>query len=293
VPGRGSSVNAVAVAAVRWLQQFLRQESNATRAALGLAIAGHVIIALLLLLGAFERMEPASAVAIPVGIVMEKSGEQVSAPPASAPNDQSPWPSIPAVADVDKRAKAPLATLDVNGIDLPKQPGHDGGNPSQDTAGIPLPPADGEFASGDESAPSWAKYIAPVGPAPPRTEAREPGEDDMTAIKEEKVECGAKARWQSPVAGIRQKGRVIGIANAAQALALIRSSQVMTDRRINPNYVRKPQVFAETLDGSRKSSVVLPAGVTVNVGDVIEIDSGHVDPSDPCQYIPNIAVGMH
>jgi hypothetical protein len=64
----------------------------------------------------------------------------------------------------------------------------------------------------------------------------------------------------------------------------------MTDRRINPNYIRSRQVFAETLDGVNKSSVVLPPGLTVNVGDVIEIDSGHVDPSDRCQYIPNVAV---
>jgi hypothetical protein len=28
----------------------------------------------------------------------------------------------------------------------------------------------------------------------------------------------------------------------------------------------------------------------VNVGDMIEFDQGHVDPSKPCQYIPNLAV---
>jgi hypothetical protein len=28
----------------------------------------------------------------------------------------------------------------------------------------------------------------------------------------------------------------------------------------------------------------------VNAGDVIEFDQGYVDPSDPCQYIPNLAV---
>ena len=64
----------------------------------------------------------------------------------------------------------------------------------------------------------------------------------------------------------------------------------MTDRRINPNYIGKQQVFAETLDGIKKTSVVLAAGFAVSVGDVIEIDSGHVDPSDHCQYIPNVAV---
>ena len=67
----------------------------------------------------------------------------------------------------------------------------------------------------------------------------------------------------------------------------------MTDRRINPKYIGKQQVFAETLDGVTKSSVVLPAGLIVNVGEVIEIDSGHVDPFNPCQYIPNVVVSKH
>jgi len=39
-----------------------------------------------------------------------------------------------------------------------------------------------------------------------------------------------------------------------------------------------------------KGNVVLPAGFTVNKGDVIDIDLGHIDPSDPCHYIPNIAI---
>jgi hypothetical protein len=290
-------------AAVKWLQKFLRKESSGAHLAIGLAIAGHVIITLLLMLGAFERTEAAMVVSIPVEIVMEKpdtpappdqqalpNPQASPSPTASAPNEQNPWPSIPDVADVDKHAKAPLATLDVNGIDLPKQPGKDGGDPKRDMAGIPLPPADGEFASGADAASSWAMHVAPIGPAPPQTTAREPGEDDMTAIKEQKTQCGANAKWQSPAAGSRQPGRVIGIATEAQALALIRSSQLMTDRRINPKYASRRQVFAETLDGVNKSSVVLPPGITVNVGDLIEIDSGHVDPSDRCRYIPNIAV---
>jgi hypothetical protein len=292
------------VPAVKWLQKLLRQESNGARLAVGLAIAGHVVIAALLIIGAFERTDAAAVDSIPVEIVMEKpdtpapQGQQAppnpqASPPPTTPasNEQNPWPSIPAVADVDKHAKAPLATLDVNGIDLPKQPGQDGGDPKRDMAGTPLPSADGEFASGADAASSFAMHVAPVGPAPPQTTAHEPGEDDITAIKEQKTQCGAKARWQSPAAGTRQPARVIGIATEAQALALIRSSQVVTDRRINPKYVGSPQVFAERLDGAGKSSVVLPPGLTVNVGDVIETTSGHVDPSDHCQYIPNIAIG--
>jgi hypothetical protein len=273
------------VAVVEWLQHFLRKESNNRRMAYGLAIAGHVIIALVLLLGFFERTEPASIAETPVEIVMEEPAA-ASPPPVSAPNEQNGSPSAPAVADADKHAKAPRATLDVNGVDLSKQPGHDGGDPSSNLAKLPMPPAAGDLASGAASLPSWA--AEPIGVAQRQATARESGEDELTAIKEPKLECGAKARWSPPRTKIRKQAMVIGIATAAQALAMTRSSQVMVDRRISPNYAANTEVFADTWEG--KTIVVLPAGLTVNAGDVIKFDQGHVDPSDPCQYIPNLAV---
>ena len=298
----GLQVPIAAVPAVKWLQNLLRQESSGIRLALGLAIAGHVIIALLLMLGAFERTEAAAVVSIPVEIVMEKPDtpappdpqaspdqQASSSPTAPAPNEQNPWPSIPTVADVDKHAKAPLARLDVNGIDLPKQPGKDGGDPKRDMAGIPLPEADGEFASGVESAPSWATNIAPFGPAPPQITAREQGEDEITTIKEQKLECGRKARGRYRTTGGRTQAKVIGIASAAQAENMARISQAETDRRFDPKYKKTMSVFVETKDGNT-GPVVLAAGLSVNVGDVIEVEFGHIDPSNPCQFIPNLAV---
>jgi hypothetical protein len=275
------------MAVVEWLQQFLLQESNNSRLAYGLAIAGHLIIALILLLGFFERTEPAPVTAMPVEIVMEEPAA-ASPPPVSTPDEKSSMPSVPAVADADKHAKAQLATVDVNGVNRPKQPGHDGGDPSSGPNEIPMPRAAGDLASG-VSLPSWA--VEPIGLAQRQATAREPGEDELTAIREAKLECGAKARRRSPRAGIRGQAEVLGIATPAQALALIRSTQVMMDRHINPNYVANMEVFTETWEG--KTIVVLPAGVTVNVGDMIEFDFGHVDPSDPCQYIPNLAVSKH
>jgi hypothetical protein len=268
------------VAVVEWLQHFLLQESNNRRTAYGLAIAGHVIIALILLHGFVERTEPASVAAMPVDIVMEEPP-----PPVSASNEQDRLPSIPAVADANKRAKAPRATMDINGINQPKQPGQNGGDPGSDP-GVPLPHTAGDAASGAASLPSWA--IEPVGLAQRQATARVPGEDELTAIKEPKLECGAKARWPSPRATMRERAAVVGIATAAQARALTRSSQIMMDRRINPNYATNTEVFVNTWEG--KTVVVLPSEVTVNVGDVIEFDQGHVDPTNPCQYIPNLAV---
>jgi hypothetical protein len=273
---------------VRWLQHFLQQESNNRRMAYALAVAGHGVIALILLLGFFGRAEPELAAAIPVEIVMEEPAA-ASPPPVSAPNEQKVLPSTPAVADADKRAKASRAARDVNGVDQPKQPGHDGGDPSPDPAGLATPSAAGDLASGAASLPSWT--IEPVGPAQQQAMAREPGEDELTAIKEPKLECGAKAKWPSPRTGTRKQAVVMGIATAAQAQAMTRSSQALADRRVNPNYATGMAAFVETWEG--KTGVVLAAGNTVNVGDVIEFDEGHIDPSDPCQYIPNFAVSKH
>lgn len=279
------------MAVVRWLQHFLQQESNNRRMAYALAIAGHVVIALILLLGFFGGTEPALIAAIPVEIVTEEPA--AASPPLSAPNEQNVMPGIPAVADADKRAKAPRTARDVNGVDQPKQPGHDGGDASPNPAGLatPLatPLAAGDLASGDAPLSSWT--VQPIGPAQQQAMAREPGEDELTAIKEPKLECGAKAKWRSPRTGTRKQAVVTGIATAAQALAMTRSSQVLADRRVSPNYATGIAAFAETWEG--KTGVVLATGLTVNVGDVIEFDEGHIDPSDPCQYIPNFAVSKH
>jgi hypothetical protein len=266
------------------LRHFLQQESNNRRMAYALAVAGHVAIALFLLVGFFGRTEPALVAAMPVEIVVEEPAA-ASPPPAPAPNKQSVLPSIPAVADADKRAKAQRAARDFNGVDQPKQPGHDGGDPSPDPAELATPRANGDLAS----LSSWA--IQPVGPTQQQAMAREPGEDELTAIKEPKFECGAKAKWPSPRTGTRKQAVVVGIATAAQALAMNRSSQVLADRRVSPNYATGLAVFTETWEG--KTGVVLATGFNVNVGDVIEFDEGHIDPSDPCQYIPNFAVSRH
>jgi hypothetical protein len=284
-----------AVAVVDRVQQV--SQSDDAGLGYGLSIAGHVIIALLLMFGVFERIELFPVVAIPIEIVMEKPPQTArqdaaaSSSAVSAPGEQNRPSGIPAVADDDKRAKAPLAALNRNGIDQPKPPGYDGQDSSTDQAGIPLPPApEGELASGGVSAPSRALVIAPIGPALPQTTAREPGEDELTALREQKVECGVLAKRPTPATMTREQARVKGFATKAQALAMIRSNQQVLDRHINPNYIGYQRAFVESLDGVRKFIVLLPAGFSVNVGDVIQYDRSHLDPSDSCQYIPNFAV---
>jgi hypothetical protein len=288
------------MAVVDRLQQLSMQESDDSSMGYWLSIAGHVIIVLLLMLGVLERIELIPVSVIPVEIVMVKPAEAArqdasastpAAPAVSARGEQSHPSGIPAVADVDKRAKAPLAALNVNGIDRPKQPGYDGRDQSADQGGIPLRPVpDAELASGGVSEPSRAIVIAPVGPAPPQTTAREPGEDELTALKEQKIECGVMAKRPTPAMVTQGQARVKGFATEAQALTMMRSNQALLDRHVNPNYIANRRLFVESLDGARKFIVLLPSGLVVNIGDVIEYDQHHIDPSDSCQFIPNLAV---
>ena len=296
-----SSIDAVAVVVDR-LQQFQQsfpQSSDYSGIGYGLSISGHVIIALLLLFGVFEHIERIPVTAIPVEIVMDKPAEAdrqdapAASPAAPALNEQNRSSGTFAVADVEKRAKAPLAAVNVNGVDQPKQPGHDGAdpvsNPSSDPAGSPLPKSEDELAPGDVPAPSQAMVVGPLGPAPPQTTAREPGDDELTALAEQKIQCGIMAKLQLRTAPIRNRGRVISFPTETMRLVSLRKTQLLADRRVNPNYLRSQTVIVE-LDGFRRHTVDLPSGFTVYAGDEIEFNRGYIDPANACQFIPAIAV---
>jgi hypothetical protein len=293
-----------AMESVEQLRPFVPEQSGDRRIGYGLSIAGHIIVTLLLIFGVFERIQLVARVQIPVEIVMEKS-PKAARQDTSAPQDASAAPDvkpagsasdgasnssgIPAVADVDKHAKAPQAAVNVNGIDSPKPPGQDGA----DHAGVVLPvdPNGEAIAAGGASDASQVMVIAPIGPARPQVTAREPGEDEWTAIKQQKIECGVMAKSPTPAVATRKQARVKGFATRAQALQIMRSNQAALDRHVNPSYIGIQRLFAEALDGSKRFIVLLPAGVTANVGDVIEYDTHHIDPLDSCQFIPNLAVG--
>ncbi|WP_426425391.1 hypothetical protein [Bradyrhizobium genosp. A] len=256
---------------------------------IGFSIAGHAIIALLLMLEIFARIDSLPSTEIPVEIVIEKPAEARSQKATSNEQNRSPAYS-PAVADAEKRAKAPLAVLNANGLDQPKPPGRDGSDPNSDVIGLPWPVTGSGLAAGTVPAPSKVVIAAPVGPALPQITAREPGENEWTALAEQKVQCGIMAKRSTQVVATRIQAKVLGIPTEAQSLAATRSTQASLDRHMNPNYVRSPGVFVENMDGASRATVKLPSGFTANPGDIIEYDRGHMDPSDPCQYIPNLAV---
>jgi hypothetical protein len=271
----------------RWAYDFL---SGIRRRGIGIgfSIAGHIIIALLLLLEIFARIEPLPATETPVEIVIEKPPQTGSQKEASS-EQKSPADGLPTIADDDKRARAPLAALNVNGVDRPKLPGQDGSDPSVNAVGLPMPTGDSGPAAGSAPTRSRVVIAAPIGPALPQMTARVPGEDEYNALKEQKVMCGIMARIPMRAAPVRVHARVTALLTEAQSIAGTRSTQASRDRRTNPKYLRNRFVSVETVEGDKRG-VALPPGLTVNVGDAIEFDRGYIDPSDSCQFIPNLAV---
>ncbi len=269
--------------AVERLQQFeqavLQGSDDDPSIGYGLSISGHSVIVLLLLIGIFERVGPVEVPAVPIEIVL------VVAPAA-------PSASF-AVADVEKQANAPLGTISMNGIDQPLLPGIDGADRRGTSAEIPVQD-EGELARGDPSATSEKIVNGPLGPAPLPAFARVPGVDALTAIPEPKVHCGAMAQRQIRPAPVKARGKVLGILNETSAMTSRRLTQVVGDRRENPSYRYDRMVLIELEnepEGSPKRAAVnLPPGFVVNVGDEIELNRAYVDPSDPCQFIPSLAI---
>ena len=84
-------------------------------------------------------------------------------------------------------------------------------------------------------------------------------------------------------------GTVIGYEGAAEAQQRMLANERAIGGPINPAYANTPRAIVRT-DGTPPGGVaqivVLPPGVTVNVGDRITFNSAHRDMSMPCGYIP-------
>jgi hypothetical protein len=95
-------------------------------------------------------------------------------------------------------------------------------------------------------------------------------------------------------AGPSGRGEVVGFLSSDQALKLLQNTQFSSRMAINPDFlanVRSLVHLQGSLDGARTIYLV-PQGTNVRIGDHVEVVGGHVDPSLPCHYIPNLIVGV-
>ena len=88
------------------------------------------------------------------------------------------------------------------------------------------------------------------------------------------------------------RGEVVGFLTSDQAVRLLQNTQFSSRMAINPDFLTNARSLVHvegSLDGTRMVYLV-PRGMNVRIGDHVEVISGHVDPSLPCHYIPNLVV---
>jgi hypothetical protein len=101
--------------------------------------------------------------------------------------------------------------------------------------------------------------------------------------------CHANA---AAFAGPSGRGQIVGFLTSDQAAKLLQNTQFSSRMAINPDFlanVRSLVHLEGSLDGTRGVYLV-PQGINVRIGDHVDVVGGHVDPSLPCHYIPNLVV---
>jgi hypothetical protein len=101
--------------------------------------------------------------------------------------------------------------------------------------------------------------------------------------------CHANA---AAFAGASGRGKIVGFLSPDQALKLLQNTQFSSRMAINPDFLTNLRSLVHlegSLDGTQAVYLV-PQGMNVRIGDNVEVVGGHVDPSLPCHYIPNLIV---
>jgi hypothetical protein len=93
-----------------------------------------------------------------------------------------------------------------------------------------------------------------------------------------------KSRLQVPGMPQRRTGRVTGLVSEEQALAATRTVEAQTGAQISPAYQSLQRVTVE--DRSFKTMAAVPNKLTVQIGDLVELNSRYRDPDFACHFIP-------
>jgi hypothetical protein len=114
--------------------------------------------------------------------------------------------------------------------------------------------------------------------------------DDETTMKRKKVTCGANARITTVSVPSLIQARVLGFLTKDQAARVTSSTDANADFFTSPDYLNNIRIAVHVdgrPEGARKI-VLLPPGLSVQIGDHIEYLLSHLDPSMPCHRIPNL-----
>jgi len=85
-----------------------------------------------------------------------------------------------------------------------------------------------------------------------------------------------------------RQGEVVGFLSPEQADNAVQRTQAQLGRTINPDYLSNVRSLVH-LDGGVQGSryiYLVPQGMSVRMGDRVEVIGGRIDPNLPCQYVP-------
>src|SRR5262249_37784492 len=80
--------------------------------------------------------------------------------------------------------------------------------------------------------------------------------------------------------------RVTGMVQNKDVSAATRTVESQTGAKISPPYLALPRVAAEVYPTGPVTMAAIPANMTVNIGDLVELSSRYRDRSLPCHFIP-------
>ena len=84
------------------------------------------------------------------------------------------------------------------------------------------------------------------------------------------------------------RGQIVGFLTPDQTMHLLESTQRSAGMTINPNYVANVRALVKVDGGPDRVVALVPNGLIVHPGNRVEFAGGHVDPTLPCHYLPNL-----
>lgn len=220
---------------------------------------------------------------------------------------QTPPPTIEdsavevVVLDDEQHAAAPVAAPAVNGVDK-GTPGAKGGMvKAANDPGVSDPPKSqtGEAVKPGSTAKGGDRLlVGPVGWALAQQTAPDSrGHDEVNGVKEQEFGCGKKASSSLNTSVIEASATVdFLMSDRGQIAQLIRDLSRRNDHDINKNYqtLQRANITVigdVSLIGERTRWAAVAPGLQVKEGDIVKVRISHVDPDDPCQWIPTTIVG--
>jgi hypothetical protein len=94
--------------------------------------------------------------------------------------------------------------------------------------------------------------------------------------------CPLKPGLLSPAGA----GKVVGFMSSEQALDLTQRTEAERQAKLNPAYINNLRVFVRSDGSPMRFIAIVPATMTVKIGDQVEFGGAYRDPSLPCHYMP-------